>query len=93
MNLFSKVKSRYILNIIFSLISQAKKLKIAIDNKSLQERLRIDSDNYKNASGKYKEILPNGLVRIFKSDTRKLIYEGEYSNGKKNGKGKIFFKW
>ena len=91
MNLFAKVKSRYILNIIFSLISQAKKLRIAIDNKSLQERLRIDSDDYKNASGKYKEILPNGLVKIFKLDTRKLIYEGEYSNRKKNGKGKIFF--
>ena len=90
-NLLTKVKSRYILNIIFSPISQAKKLRIAIDNKYLQERLKIDSDDYKNASGKYKESLPNGLVQIFKLDTKKLIYEGEYSNRKKNGKGKIYW--
>ena len=39
----------------------------------------------------YELINGKGKVREYKEDNAKLIFEGEYLNGKRNGKGKEFF--
>ena len=77
---------------IFSFLSEKDKLEKIKYNKFFQKELRIDIENYKKLSGKYKIIdkNENNKVKIYKMDTNILIYEGEYLNQRKNGKGKDY---
>jgi hypothetical protein len=43
-----------LLNIIFSFLTEEKKLNIIINNKKLQKKINISIDNYKNISNRYK---------------------------------------
>ena len=86
------IKSSYLIKFLFSYITEKQKLKLIKYNINLQKTLDITLFNYKYFTGKYiiyddnskktgKEYLgPNDL----------LVFEGEYLNGKRNGKGKEY---
>ena len=50
------IKSKYVLKQIFNNLSTKKVLKFVKNNKSIQSRLEVDIDNYKNYSEKYTQI-------------------------------------
>jgi len=88
------IKCLYTLKEIFSLVITNRKMNIIIYNKELQEKIGIDIEDYKQKSGKYK-IGKRVGKRIGKGaeytqSKNKLIFEGEYLNGKRNGKGKEY---
>ena len=59
-------------------------------NKKFQNKLFIDIDDYEKISDKIRMIEKNGLVKEYNYNGV-LIFEGEYLNGKRNGKGKEFY--
>ena len=90
-NLSKVVQSKYIFDYIFSLLYIKKKLNMIIYNKKLQEKFNIKLDNYKALSEKIHIGERNGIGKEFSSDQNILLFEGEYLNGKKNGKGKEYY--
>ena len=92
-NMKKEIRSFYIIKKIFSFLKEKKKLDIIIYNKSLQKQIWYDLEYYKTVSGKYKEAEKNRIGKEFLlTDISKLIFKGEYRNGKKNGKGKEYFE-
>ena len=87
-NLYREIKSKYNIKKIFSFLDINKKLKIIVYNKKYQEFFNINIDYYKRRKGKYTIDLKNGKKREYEIYTNKLLFEGEYKNGKRNGKGK-----
>ena len=82
LKLIKNIKSNVVLNKIFTLIFGIKKLDILYRNKHLQKKIKLDLNDYKKASGKYKEE-KNGKSIVYIQDTKNKIYEGVYKNGKK----------
>ena len=85
-----EVKSSYILKKIFSNLNKKKELYMIIYNKKFQNLLNINLDDYKNMRGRYKIVGKNGLGKEFLLDKDILIFEGEYLNNKRYGKGKEY---
>ena len=90
-NILLIVKSKYIRKKIFSFLTERKKLTISIYNKELQNNVDITIEDYKYASKRYKLIENDGKGKEFKLNTNILIFEGEYTNGIRNGNGKEYF--
>jgi len=91
-NLIERVKSKYIIIEIFSYLEQILKLKMIKYNNKYQNIFEINIDNYKKKS-KIKRIMEkNGFGKEYTIDSNKLIFEGEFKNGKKNGKGKEYYE-
>ena len=86
------IKSSYIIKRILSFCREAFNLNLIKYNKYFQSLLSINIENYKKKSGIYKEDGINGFGREFSltSDYNKLLFEGEYKNKKRNGKGKEY---
>ena len=84
------VKSKYIIQEIFSFLSEKIKLDIVKYNKKIQKKIGIKLLNYKFFSGKYIIYEENGRGKEYEGSTDNLIYEGEYLIGKRNGKGKDY---
>ena len=85
---FDNIKSKYIIQVIFSYMTEKIKLKTVKLNKSLQNKINIKLINYKIFSGRHKKE-ENGIV--FEYDYfDDLHFEGEYLNGQRNGKGKEY---
>ena len=59
-------------------------------NKNMQEILDINLYHYKTLSGKYIINELNGKTKEYDGKTDKLVFEGEYKDGKRNGKGKEY---
>ena len=87
LNQINKIKSNLILKKIFSLIWERIKLLLLTYNKRIQKRLKIDIENYRKESQRYRIILENGKGQEFLINSKYLIFEGEYKKGKKHGKG------
>ena len=68
------------------------KLNLVKYNKNMQKKLNINLLYYKIFSGNNTTIYENNNKRakIYDEYKDKLIFEGEFSNGKKNGKGKEY---
>ena len=64
------------------------KINMIIYNRQLQKILGVDIKVYKKISGKYKIVEKNGKGREYILNGDKLIFEGEFLNGKRNGKRK-----
>ena len=88
--MLKKLTSIFISKKIFTYIDERKKLKLIKYNKNLQKINIITLINYKLLSGKYVGNEQNGIVKEYNSYTDDLIYEGEYLNGKRHGKGKEY---
>ena len=97
-NLRKSIKSIYNVKKIFSHLYEKKKLDIIIYNKNYQKLFGISIENYKKLSGKYVVCEKNGIRKEYLLNTNELIFEGEYLNGKRNGKvkeyknGKLIFE-
>ena len=87
--MLKNVKASYFLRIIFSCIEEKQKLKLIKYNKNLQEKLNIRLINYKLFSRRYIIFESKGEGKEYYYD-HKLEFEGEYLNGKRNGKGKEY---
>ena len=81
------VKSTYFINDIFTFINDNRKFKIVLYNKNMQKILGLTILDFRRISGKYIIGDPNkeGKEYNYKGE---LLFEGEYLNGKRNGKGK-----
>jgi len=62
-NLIESVKSKYIIQNIFSFLDENIKLNLIIYNKEYQKLFGIDIDYYKRKSGKYKKGEKNGTEK------------------------------
>ena len=90
--MMDNIKSKYILEFFLSHINEKKKLNSVKYNKNLQSKLNLNLLHYKIFSGNFTTIFDNNnkIGKIFDEYKDKLIFEGEFSNGKKNGKGKEY---
>ena len=92
-DLIESIKSSYILKYIFSYLDINKLLEIIKYNKKFQSKLEIDIEYFKLISGRYIKNDNNGTCKEYSLDEDQLVFEGEYSNGKRNGKGKEYGKY
>ena len=95
--IYKNIKSNYILQNIFSYIDKPIFLKIVYCSKSIQKKLGITIDDFKNVSRKIlrKEksfsILEKEVDTVYIQGTDIKVFKGHYKNGKKNGKGKEYY--
>ena len=85
------INSSFIIKNIFSFVSEKQLLNLIKYNKLIQNLLSVDITNYKKISFKYKIGEKNGKGKEYLIESNKLIYEGEYLNGKKNEQGKEYY--
>ena len=88
--MLKNIKSTYFIKKLFNYVDEKQKLKIVKCNKDLQNNIDISIINYKYFSERYIIYESNVIGREYNSYSDKLIYEGEYLNGKRNGKGKEY---
>ena len=74
------------------MLINSKKLDLVCYNKSLQKSLFLNIENYKRESRKIKKGDRNGYGKINLANENILLFEGQYSDGKKNGYGKEYYK-
>ena len=86
------IKSKYIVQIIFSFINGKKKLFLIKFNNKIKERLNINLFDYKFLSGKYFIGKKNGKGKEYNGYNNELIFEGDYIDGKRNGYGKEYYE-
>ena len=86
------IKSPFIIKEVLSFIDIKHRLNMVKYNKKLQKISEIDLKDYKKLNGKYIKDGKNGIVREYNFYTHKLIFKGWYLNGKRNGKGKEYYK-
>ena len=88
-DLRKSVKSSYIIESIFSILSKKKKLSLITYNKKFQSKFEINIEHFKTNCERY--IIRDKIGKGKEYDKKdKLIFEGEYLNGKKNGYGKEY---
>ena len=85
------IKSKYILCLIFSYTGEKIKFDMIKYNKHYQKLFSIDIKDYKKLSGKLKIGGIDGYGKEYQSYN--LIFEGEYKNKKRNGKGKEYINY
>ena len=85
------IKTTYFLSVLFSHILEEQKLKLARHCKYLQKIIDRRLIHYKSFSERYIVFGQNGKGKEYNGITGKLIFEGEYVNGKRNGKGKEYY--
>ena len=88
--MLKNIKSKYINEIIFSYVDEGPKLKLIKYNKSLQTNMNISIFNYKCFKGKYIIYKSKRFGREYDGGNDRLIFEGEYLNGERNGKGREY---
>ena len=88
--MLKNIKSSYFIKKIFSYLDEGQKLKVVKYNKRLQENIKINIINYKFYSGIYIIYVSNRFIKAYFGADDSLIYEGEYLNGKRHGKGKEY---
>ena len=86
------IKSKKILKCIFNHLRNKQKLIMMNYNKVLQNKFGYTIDDYKNNSKRIKVGGLNGYGKEYLSGSNKLIFEGKYLHGKRNGKGIEYFE-
>ena len=84
------IKSDYFIRIILSYLDVLSKLRIIKYNKALQNKIDINISDYERNSKTYIIFKENNIVEEYDSVNDELIFEGEYLNRKRNGKGKEY---
>ena len=87
-NLIKTVKQKYNIVNIFSYLEEKTKLIIIVHNKKYQNLFGLDTNYYINKSEKYRIIEKNGICKEYTLKENKLVFEGEFKNGKKMAKQK-----
>jgi len=89
-NLLKYIESKDVIENLFSCLNEKTKLKTIKYNKYLKDSINIKLINYKFLSGKYVIYEKNWKGKEYSGYFDICIFEGEYSNGQRNGKGKEF---
>ena len=89
--MLDNIKSSYILMMPFSLLHSHTKFKMVKYNKGLQKKLEMNIINYIEYSKTYIIYETNGKGKEYDKYTNKFIYEGEFLNGERTGKGKEYY--
>ena len=79
----NNIKSLYLINRIFSFLYQNTKLDLITYSNYWQKKLKLNIEDFKIASKKYKIIDKNKFGKEYLLDTNIIIFEGEFL-GKKN---------
>ena len=90
--MFHKIKSKLFLKLLFSKINEKIKLEMIKNNKDVQTKIGINIINYKIFSKKYK-VYQKSKGKEYDIVTNNILFEGEYLNQKRNGKGKEYNKY
>ena len=85
------IKSQYFQKILLSSLNERTKLDLIKYNKHLQNLMDIKLINYKLYKVNYIVYETRGKGKEY-NEYGELIFEGEYLNGKRNGKGKEYYK-
>ena len=85
------IRSKYILQHIFNYLERHKKLILLNYYKTLQYKLKLSIEDYKYETKIIKICGFNGYGKEYNKFSKKLIFEGNYLNGEKNGKGIEYF--
>ena len=88
--MLANIKSTFFIKILFSQLDEENKLKMAKYNKKLQKQIDLSFINYKIFSKRYIIYESDENVKECNIDDSKLIFEGKYLNGRRNGEGKEF---
>ena len=88
--MLQNIKSSYFIKLIYTFLDEAQKLKLVKYNKSMQKNLNINIINYKHFKGRYIIYGQNGIGKEYNGKNDRLIFEGEYKNGQRNGEGKEY---
>ena len=89
--MLKNIKAAYFIQLLFPYVDEKQKLKIVKCNKSLQKNIGISIINYKLFIGKYLIYESNGIGKEYNCEDDRLIFEGEYLNGKRSGKRKEYY--
>ena len=90
-NLLENIKSIFFLRILLSHLDLKIKLKVIKYNKKLKKQIDIKLINYKFYSGKYIVYETNIKGKEYDGNDDNLLFEGEYLNGERNGKGNEYY--
>ena len=90
--MLNEIKAIWTVRKIFEFINEGRKYELIIDNKNLQNQLNIKFRKYKINRNYYIIGEINGYCQEYDCETDALIFEGDYLNGKRNGKGKEYYK-
>ena len=88
--MLENIKSIFILKEVLSYTDDLIQLDLFKYNKALQNKININLINYKFFSGRYIINEDNNKAKEYSCYNHILIYEGEYSKKKRNGKGKEY---
>ena len=92
-NILQDIKCKYLIDEVLSFLNEKQKLNLIIYNKHLQKTIGININQYKYCWAKrekYKIVEENGKRKEYDVKTNILLFEGEYLNGERNGKGKEY---
>ena len=95
-NKLKNIRSKYCLIHIFSFMTKSRGLNIVVHNKSLQKKLGLTLDSYKNLNGVYlvkqKDLFSlDNIDYLYTINKNYVVFKGKYVNGKKEGKGTEFY--
>ena len=85
------IKSIFFYKVIFSCVKEKTKLKFAKYNKNLQSKIDINLNNYKFFTRKHIVYETKQKGKEYYAYEDRILYEGEYLNGERNGKGKEYY--
>ena len=85
--MLGNIKSIYFTKVVFQLLKERVQLQLIRYNKKLQNLININLFNYRALSSRYIIFEKNNKGKEYNGFDDTLIYDGEYLNGKKNGKG------
>ena len=88
--MLDKIKSKFFVKILFNQLDVKEKFKLIRYNKKSQNELNINLLDYRRVSKKYLIVDTNGKGKEYFYYNDKLSFEGEYKNGKRDGKGKEY---
>ena len=88
--MIKNLESSIFLKLKFLYMDTKTLLKIIKYNKNLQNKINIKLLDYKMVSRHYIIYESEGKAKEYLSRNNTLVFEGEYLNGKKNGKGKEY---
>ena len=86
-----KIRSKNILKDVLEFLSNFQKLDLFKYNQSIQNRLSLDLEDYKNESQKERIIEKDNFGKEYVLGSKIKIFEGQFLNGKKHGKGKEYY--
>ena len=86
--MLEKIKSTYFLIELFSYLTFEKKLKIIKYNKRYQSNFNLNIIDYRLISGRYIKYETETKAKECDDFNNLVLFEGEYLNGQRNGKGK-----